>query len=183
MILHEKFTLAQIAEALGKNPATLRTHINRSYVVAQGPRALKDDGKSDKPEGKHARFGFYTFMEFALAYRLEALGFQPVTAFKYAAQFAHGSGGGDVFDMPSREPGLPFHYSHGKTIFAVGCGRSWEDLWKPGEEYDTYGQIQRHLNCDDFVTVNASEVFDTVCGALRVHPYLALDAAYPEDAS
>lgn len=182
MILQQQFTLAQIAEALGKNPATPRTHINRGYVVAQGPRAPEKKDEGGKPEGKHRRFSFFAASQFAMAYKLEAAGLQLPKAFEYAAEFAHGGGDG-LFGLPERFPGLPFHHNHGTTIFAAGCGRGCEDLWKHGGGYDTYGNIRSRLKCDDFVTVNASAVFNTLCRGLGVQPREALDEAYPEDAS
>lgn len=174
MIFKQKFTLAQMGEVLNKNPSTLRTHINRGYVVAAGPR--NKDG--DKETGKHSRFSFFTLMQFAMAYKLADLGVQNEAAFKAAADFAHVGGGGEVFGLPERLPAIPFHQDEGETIFGMTTVRTFEELWKRGENYDTYGKLARTLNSYDFVTVNASDVFNHVCGAIGEHPYTVLDQVY-----
>lgn len=180
MILEQKFTLAQIGGILDKNPATLRTHINRGYVVACGPR----NANGNKAAGKHSRFSFFTLMEFALAYRLADMGVQLETAFKYAAQFAHAGGGGNTFRLPDRLPGLPFHQKHGQTMFAAGNGRTFEEIYELNSGRDLYTNLRHHLgNADDFILVNVSKVFNLLCARIGSHPYEALDEAYPEDAS
>jgi hypothetical protein len=176
MIYQQKFTLAQIGDVVGKNPATLRTHINRGYVVAAGPR----NKNGDKDTGKHSRFSFFTLMQFSLAYELSELGVQNELAFKAAADFAHVSGGGKVHGLPDRYPAVPFHYDEGETVFGMTGERTFETLWKPGQPLDTYGALRHGLRSNDFITVNASEVFNRVCAALGMHPYEVLDAVYAQ---
>lgn len=178
MILTEKFTLARIAEVVEKNPTTLRTHINRSLVTAQGPRNIH----GDKPAGKHSRFSFFTLMEFALAYHLyDDMGLQLETSFKHAAHFAHISGGGEVFNLPTRYGALPFHHDHGDTLWGIADDRSFEipTVSEPGK--NLYIMMRHYLHSDDFILVNASKVFERVCARLGVHPLVALDEVYQDE--
>ncbi|WP_172330015.1 hypothetical protein [Mangrovicoccus sp. HB161399] len=183
MTLQTNFTLAQIGEILDKNPSTLRTHINRGLVVGQGPR----NSSGDKPAGKHVRFSYYTLMEFALAYEMANLGVQLESAFKYAADFAHAGGGGA--GLPERLPALPFHHSHGITIFAAGTRGTTEDLMKPRESYDTLGNLLQNTGGGKMIVVDASDLFNRLCGSInaitgrRMHPYEVLDAEYQDPAT
>ena len=178
MIFEQNFTLAKIGEVVGKNPVTLRTHINRGLVTAQGPRKVT----GDKPAGKHCRFSFFTLMEFAMAYRLyDDRGLQLDKSFDHARHFAHGSGGGDVFDLPYRYPALPFHYDHGETLWGVAGERSFEIPTDSSPGRDLYTMMRHYLQSDDFMLVNASNVFDQLCAKLRLHPIEILDEAYSDD--
>lgn len=181
MILAQNFTLAKIAEVVGKNPTTLRTHINRGLVTAQGPRNVN----GDKPAGKHSRFSFFTMMEFAMAYHLyDDMGLQLDKSFEHARHFAHMSGGGSVFDLPTRYGALPFHYEHGDTLWGIAGERSFEIPTESEPGKNLYVMMRHYLQSDDFILVNASAVFQRVCSALGVHPHLSLDVVYqdePED--
>lgn len=175
MILQETFTLARISEAVGKKPTTPRTHINRGLVVGQGPRSMS----GDKPSGKHARFSFPTLMEFALAYHLyDTVGVHLDRSFKHAAKFAHIGGGGADFDLPERLPALPFHHKHGGTIWGIASDTSVEIPTFGNIGRDIYGNMRRLLNTEDFILVNASEVFLRVCLMVGHQPDEALDEAY-----
>jgi hypothetical protein len=177
MILEQKFTLASIAEVVEKNPTTLRTHINRGLVTAQGPRNIN----GDSPPGKHSRFSFFTLMEFVLAYHLyDEIGLQLDKSFKHARGFAHVSGGGDVFQLPTRDPALPFHHEHGYTLWGIGHDRSFEIPTESEAGKNLYVMMRHYLHTEDFILLNASSVFNRVCGKLSLHPYEVLDQVYKD---
>jgi|GEM_PF-6990857 len=173
-MLDQTFTLARIGEVLDMDPGTLRNHINRGLVVGQGPR---DSQSKNKPKGKHARFSFFTLMEFALAYRLNNMGVELSKAFQFASHFAHAGGGGAIFDLPERLPGLPYHHDHGDTVFAAGInGNTFEAL---DENTSLYSDLKRHLHCDDFIIVNVTQLFFQICQRIGdIHPLEALDTIY-----
>lgn len=177
MIFTRTFTLAQVAEVVGRNPSTLRTHINRGYVVARGPH--KREG--DKPAGKHARFSYFTMMQFAVGYALSELSVDLETSFRAAGSFSHFGEGGDVFDLPERLPGLPFHHNHGVTILGVAGERTFEEIYAPGR--DTYGNLRRHLGSGGFIALDATEVFLKALRQLDLDGRAVLDEYYPTDAT
>ena len=178
MIFEQKFTLAGIAEVVGKNPTTLRTHINRGFVTAQGPR----NRHGDKLAGKHSRFSFFTLMEFAMAYHLyDDMGLQLDKSFDHARHFSHMSGGGQVFDLPVRYSALPFHHEHGYTLWGIAGDRSFEIPTDSDPAKNLYVTMRHYLQSNDFVLVNASKVFDQVCAALGLHPHKVLDEVYQDE--
>lgn len=174
----------QAAEAAGVTPKDIQNWVSRKMVIGH----REDDITGGGTKGKSRMFSFRSVMNFAIAKELLKHGVATAEALRAAADFAHVSGGGNIFGLPDREPGLPFHYNLGATVFAVGLNRTWEDLWKPGENYDTYGKI-RHVVGSSFIAIDASGVFDQVCARLMLltgrrefHPNAILDAAYPQDA-
>lgn len=177
MILKQKFTLAQIAEVVGKNPTTLRTHINRGFVTSHGPRNIH----GDKPPGKHSRFSFFTLMEFATAYHLyDNMGLQLDKSFDHARHFAHISGGGAVFDLPVRYGALPYHQEHGYTIWGIAGENSFAIPTESEPGKNLYLMMRYYLHSSDFILVNVSEVFNRVCAALELHPFEVLDEVYDD---
>lgn len=178
MILEQNFTLAKIGDAVGKNPVTLRTHINRGYVTGEGPRHVN----GEKPAGRHSRFSFFTLMEFRLAYELyDKMGLQLDTSFQYARHFSHVSGGGAVFGMPTRHPSLPFHYRYGDTLLGIAGERSAEIATDTDRGKNLYSEMTYRLRSDDFILVNVSKVFERLCSAMSLHPLAVLDEAYPDE--
>ncbi|SFC77552.1 hypothetical protein [Tropicimonas isoalkanivorans] len=175
MLTDRNFTLAEIAEVLGKNPQTLRTHINRGYATAL-------HSGTGKATGKHARFSFHTVMEFAVAYHLEALGVRLESGFRYATGFAH-VGHGAVPGLPGeRAPGFPYHTKHGRTLVAVHGDRMAIALWDNGKT-NPYVALRSQLGRPAAMIVfDATQVFFDVCKRLGVDAYDALNAEYREEA-
>lgn len=181
-----KFTAAQVSEITGVSANNLQNWVKRKLIIGQN---TFDGGGS---QGRHRQFNLYALMQLALTEDLARAGLETSIAAKAAASFSHVGGGGEVFDLPERNPGFPFHQRFGETIFGVGPdGRTFEELWEstkgPGEaRRDTYGNLRQALG-NTFMTVNASEIFNRVCGGIGVvmrsrdfHPYKVLDEAYPE---
>ncbi|MCF3595478.1 helix-turn-helix domain-containing protein [Rhodobacteraceae bacterium LMO-12] len=175
--INNTFSASELSELTGAKPDSIQNWLKRDLII--GHKKITGGGG----QGKHRRFTFHNMIEVAMAQTLINLHMGSKEAFAASANFAHAGGGGTTFNMPKRDPGLPFHFNHGETIFGVAGGWTFEELWKPGSSRDTYGNLRQHLHADHFLTVNASEVFNLVCARMDVHPYKVLDAAYPEDAS
>ncbi|MCE6960564.1 MerR family transcriptional regulator [Cereibacter sphaeroides] len=177
------FSASQVSELTGVSNDNIQNWIKRKLIV--GHREIKGGGS----QGRHRRFTFHNVMEIALIAALSEAGLSASDAARAAPMFAHTSGGGTFEDTPARDPGLPFHFKHGWTYFAVGRERTTEELWKPGEEYDTFGRIIEKVG-EAFTVVNVTRIFDLVCARLQAmtgemqtfHPSKLLDEAYPEDA-
>ncbi|KZX95340.1 MULTISPECIES: hypothetical protein [unclassified Sulfitobacter] len=170
------FSASEVSNLTGARPESIQNWVKRKLIV--GHRKIEGGGS----QGKHRRFTFFNVMEIAMAQTLMDMHMGAKEAFTAAAQFAHSSGGGDDFGLPKRDPALPFHHHYGDTIFGVAGERTFEELWESGSTRDTYGKLRQHLGSEHFLTVNASEVFNTVCARMQYHPFEVLDAAYPEDA-
>lgn len=176
------FTLERIGELVGKNPATVRTHINRGYVTGQGPRAT-----TNKKPGKHERFSIHSLIEFALAYRIESAGVGLKEAFKYAAQFAHAGDtdytSGSTSRRPERYPGLPFHHRHGVTYMGMMSGQSVEIADGEASLNSLRFTLCRMTNSPDstpMITMNMTAFFNEICAALGEDYRVILDAIYGE---
>ncbi len=170
------FSASEVSNLTGARPESIQNWVKRKLIV--GHRKIEGGGS----QGKHRRFTFFNVIEIAMAQNLMEMHMGAKEAFAAAAQFAHSSGGGEVFDLPDRDPAMPFHHRHGYTIFGVAGERTFEDLWEPGSDRDTYGNLRNHLSADHFLTVNASKLFNTVCARMQYHPHEILDAVYPKDA-
>lgn len=180
-MIEQHFTLERIGEILNRNPGTMRSHINRGYVVGKGPRDASKEAR-DKGEGKHERFSIYTLIEFAFGYRIGAAGINLKQAFQYGAQFAH-AGGTDFTNMNvCRLPSLPFHYRHGPTYMGMMAGKSIEisGAGKPDFASFMY-HLQRMTNSsggEPMIVIDATEVFVEVCTALGTDYRDVLTEAY-----
>lgn len=170
------FSASEVSELTGARPESIQNWMKRDLIV--GHRKITGGGS----QGRHRRFSFFNVMEIAIAQTLIELHMGTKEAFAASARFAHAGGGGG-FGLPERLPGLPFHHNHGYTIFGAVGDRAFEEIWQPGSARDTYGNLRKHLHSEHFLTINASQVFGTVCVRMRFHPNEVLDAAYPEDAS
>jgi hypothetical protein len=173
-VLSKEFSAKEVCEICGVSNDSLQNWIKRKLIV--GHREIKGGGQGP---GRHRRFSFFNVVEVAIANRLMTLGMQPKEAFKNAAHFAHSGGGGEVFDMPERLPGLPFHQEHGDTIFAVGLRGTWEAIWGRTPTSDPYAQMRQHVG-DDFISLNVTNVFNELCNAMGLHPFKTLDEIYGE---
>ncbi|MTH77572.1 hypothetical protein [Paracoccus aestuariivivens] len=185
-MIENHFTLERIGEIVGKNPATIRTHINRGYVVGQGPRK----SSSDKDKGKHERFSANSLMEIALAYRIEASGIGVKEAFAYAAEFAH-TGAMDFTAAGQgkevrRLPGLPYHLKHGHTYMGMMAGRSAEISGTGNPDLNSLfyhlRTVSQSRTSEPMLVIDVTEVFAEVCAKLPLDYRSVLDAAYPEEA-
>lgn len=175
--IYRPFTASELSALTNARPESIQTWLKRKLIV--GHKKIEGGGS----QGKHRRFSFNSVMEIAVAQKLIEMNMSTKEAFKAAADFAHASSGGKVFDLPERDPGIPFHHNHGDTIFGVAGARTFEELYKPGENYDTFGKLRRHLGSEHFIALNASEIFNTICARLGSHPYEVLDTVYPESAT
>lgn len=176
------FTLERIGEIVGKNPATIRTHINRGYVVGQGPR----DDVTDKAAGRHERFSVHSLTEFFLAYKIERAGLNLTLAFQYAAGFAH-LGGTDVAaggKLVRRTPSLPFHHKHGHTYMGMMAGQSEEVVSKVDKKLtELHITLRNRTNSapsEPMIVINVTAVFQELCTALGLDWCAVLNANYPE---
>jgi hypothetical protein len=117
-------------------------------------------------------------MEFGVAYRLSDMGLSLEMAFKAAADFAHAGGGGEVFNLPEREPALPFHHEYGDTLFAIAANGKTFEVIEGKDRGGLYGDLRHYLQSDDFILINATTLFCEICANMGVHPLEALDAEY-----
>ncbi len=117
-----------------------------------------------------------------MAYHLyDEMGLQLDRSFEHARHFSHVSGGGRAFDLPVRHGALPFHHEHGHTLWGIAGDRSFEIPTDSDPGKNLYVMMRYYLNSDDFILINASKVFEQVCGALGLHPLEALDEVYGDD--
>ncbi|MDJ0994463.1 MAG: hypothetical protein QNI90_12885 [Dinoroseobacter sp.] len=174
MIVKQTFTLATIGHVTRRNPSTLRTHISRGLAVAQGPRSMN----SNKPSGKHARFSYFTLMEFTVAYHLQFMGWSLEKAFQLSQCFAHsGDLGKRHLGLPKRVLAVPYHKQHGETIFAVSPV-TLRKICIPASRQDFHRLLKLGLESDEVQTVNVSQIFDHVCWRLNLDPRVELDKIY-----
>ena len=169
------FSASEVSNLTGARPESIQNWVKRKLIV--GHRKIEGGGS----QGKHRRFTFFNVMEISMAQALMEMHMGAKEAFAAAAQFAHGEGGA-VAGLPLRLAALPFHPSHGYTIFGVAGERTFEEIWMPGSDRDTYAKLRHHLGADHFLTVNATKIFNEVCDRMQCSPIEVLDATYPEDA-
>lgn len=188
-----KFTTPQVTEITGLPNDTIQNWIKRGSIIGHRPGAeLGITGGGS--QGRHRQFSFFAVMQFALTGALVKLGIGATEAAKMAEGFCHAGGDGEVFGLPYRDPGLPFHHNHGETLYAACGSQSAEAIWQghlPSDKRtrDAMGDLSQRLG-PMFVVVNVSKLFLQVCaGIARVtgnprdfHPYKLLDEAYPDDA-
>lgn len=175
--LNATFSASELSNLTDARADSIQNWIKRKLII--GHRDIQGGGS----QGRHRRFTFFNVMEVAIAQKMIDMHMGAKEAFAASASFAHVGGGGDVFDLPERFPGLPFHHNHGETVFGIAGERTFEELWTHDKSRDTYGNLRTYLRSDHFITVNASEAFNTVCARLRYHPFEVLDSAYPKDAT
>lgn len=171
--LNGTFSASEVSVFTGTRPESIQNWIKRKLIV--GHRKIEGGGS----QGKHRRFTFHNLMEIAVAQTLMDMHMGAKEAFAAAAQFAHWSGGA-VAGLPVRLPGLPFHPSHGYTIFGVAGEMTFEEIWMPGSDCDTYAKLRHHLGANHFITVNATKIFNDVCERMSQSPSEVLNAAYSE---
>ncbi len=176
------YSAHEVAAATNVAPATLQNWLKRGVIVGH-----RDNIEGGGIQGNRRRFSFYAVMQIAIASALiEASGGMDIkAAFEAAMIFAHsGHGGGAGYageekNEPERCPAHPYHFSLGKTLLATVGGNTTVVLNDPIG--DTFGMIGHKLRrAIGFTVIDASAVFDRVCGALGEHPNVVMDAAYPD---
>lgn len=175
--IRKTFSAAEVSDMTGARPDSIQNWIKRKLIV--GHRDIQGGGS----QGRHRQFTFENVMEIAIARAIIQMNCGAKEAFAASSQFAHVGGGGATFSLPNRFPGLPFHHSHGDTLFGIAGNRTFETAWSSGGTRDTYKDFRYFLQSDHFITVNVSTVFQAVCAHFKYHPSKILDAAYPEDAT
>lgn len=168
-----KLSSPEVAELTGLNPETLQTYIRRGLLV--GMR----DAEGGGAQGKHRRFSWYALMQVALGAELIRANVAAKSAFDAAVKFAHVSSGVAVWEVEEedpndyRAPGFP--YRRGDT-YLIAYGEKGRVV----RSYD--GSINPDFPSRAVPTVyhvvNATKVFERICGALGVHPYKELDDIY-----
>lgn len=97
-----RWTIGQIAKAVGGNPNTMRAWVQRGYLV--------NTKRAEQPHGLATLYSTFSAFEFAIIRALNDAGVTPDLASKAAADFVHS---GD-------EDRLPSHcFADGVTIVAV----------------------------------------------------------------
>lgn len=172
--IYGTFSASEAASASGVSVESIQTWLKRKLIV--GHRNIEGGGS----QGRHRRFTFNNVMEIAVAKAIIDMGVSTKQAFTASNSFAHTGGGGEVFSLPDRQPSLPFHHNHGDTIMGIAGLRSFEELYKSGEDYDTFGRLRHHLQSEHFLALNVSEIFGHVCVRMNLHSRKVLDAVYPE---
>lgn len=179
-VLGMRFGTAELCTALNMPVQTLHSYHKRGYMVGN---QTSGGGK----RGARKLFTWHDVMHVAMARALIDAGMSdPVPAFLAARDFAHTSGEDHGTDAPMRLPGLPWHFSRGQTLFAVGGGRTAEMAWDPNSRRNPYLEFFAKFGGlrgpEGFVVLDASRVFDRVAASLGAHPGKVLDAAYPKNA-
>lgn len=178
MITEMLFTTRQLLDATQIPAERFQSWTTRGVIVGAG-----GDIDAAGRRGVRRRFTWHQVMHVATAVAFMEAGLDASEAFKAAVPFAHA---GDQL----RQPGLPF--PDGKTLICAAGGRSVVVHWKDGEGESALGRIEYGLSGPfgssptGYVTVNASAVFDRLCGLINEHPEAALADCYssqPEPAS
>lgn len=169
-----KLSSPEVAELTGLNAETLQTYIRRNLLVAMGDR-LEGGGV----QGKHRRFSWYGLMQVALGAELIRANVSAKTAFDAAMHFAHvGDGvgaweGEETDPNDERHPGFP--YLRGDTYLIA-----YADKGRVVRSYD--GSVKPNFPANDTPTVyhvvNATKVFERICGRIGVQPYAELEQVY-----
>lgn len=184
--MNQRFQLGEVAEAIAASPNTIKSWLHRSLVVSQEDSEPAVEGGRDA--GTRRSFSIQAVMQMAVAKEIIDFGIRDTErSFNAAAAFAHVGKGpsGWVGEEPDlrglRLPGMPYHYSLGKTVLIVT---------------DNGGKVELARNLDILLVctpacmvVDVSEIFDQVCARLMnmtgnkgFHPSALMDAAYPTDA-
>ncbi|WP_386684183.1 hypothetical protein [Loktanella sp. R86503] len=176
-----KLSQKEAALAASVTSRSVQNWAERGYIVPQSDKIVSHVGGGTK--GANRTFTFYGVMHLAMTQALINAGLSEVKrAAAEAGLFAYGGGGGDIYDLPDREPGFPFHPNCGATVFAVGPYGSHDELWTPGKARDTYGNL-RHRVGAGMVMVEPLDLFRDVVGRLGFNPGELLDTAYPDAAT
>lgn len=186
-LLNMKFSASQVSELTLVPGASIQNWVKRKLIV--GHRGIAGGIEGGGSQGRHRQFSYFNVIEISLLNELVAAGLSPSDAAGAASTFAHTGGKGAEAQQLDRVPGLPFHFNHGETILAVGADkdRVATELWDPGSNYDTFGQI-RHAVGASFTAIDASQVFIGIAARLRdmtgdpcFGPLRILDEAYPAE--
>lgn len=160
-IFNETFSAAQVCEAAGITTSTLQTWIKRDLIIGH---SIEKPGQA----GIRRQFSFFNVMEIAVAAECVRGKLDLRVAFQAAAGFSHAG--------HNRLPGIPFR-AEGRTLIAVGGGRSDELIWRPNE--DVYAAARGRLGRPGAITfVDASAIFDRVVASLGRHPEEVMESVY-----
>lgn len=183
--MNQRFQLGEVAEVIAASPNTIKSWLHRDLVASQEDSDPAVEGGRDA--GTRRSFSIHAVMQIAVAKEIIDFGMRDTErAFLAAAVFAHVGKGpsgwvGEKPDMPGqRLPGMPYHYSLGKTVLIVT---------------DNGGKVELAHNLDILLVctpacmvVDVSEIFYQVCARLvkmtgnnGFHPSALMDAAYPAD--
>jgi hypothetical protein len=183
----QRFQLGQVAEVLDTSPETIKAWLHRGFIVGcseDGEQLVEGGGG----RGVRRTFSIHAVMQMAVANEIVSAGIRDTqAAFEAAMRFAHTGKGdwgylGEIRSSPPprRNPGMPFHYSLGRTVLMMGKNASRVALERDTPSVFFKGEAVS-------ITVNVSLVFDQVCSRLMeitgdksFHPSAILDAAYPE---
>lgn len=106
------FSAGDVARAAQIDADTLQNFLKRHPI-------FKNSYEGGGARGRHKRYSWHAMMHVTAASALIAAGLAAGRAFEAAAKFAHFgelSIGGEV---TRRRPGLPYHWSHGKSLLVV----------------------------------------------------------------
>lgn len=172
-VFNMTFQIGDIGRALDVNPATLRTQVNRGFLV--GHRQVEGGGGP----GHHRTFTWFNLMEFAVAQELlRVTSLSPKAAFELAAQFAHFADGPVPGAENTRLPGLPFQPPI-MTLLLVAGEKGEVFPYDPESDGNLIAYVERRFRrVPGFSVVFLDTLFDDVCRGLGLHPSAVLDQAY-----
>ena len=166
-VLKRNFLANDIVAVTGVPLKNIQNWTDRGFIT----------GQSAGVRGKPRIFSWYSLIEVAVANELMH-GFMaaPADAFKVAKKVSHTGVENSALTGASRNPGLPYHHNQGDTFIVVK---------RSSAQVILATQIPSAIESSDKVAlvINFSAIFNDICGALRLHPYVVLDAEYPEDVS
>lgn len=181
--LEEMRPLSETARISGYNAQTIKSHIKRGNVVAQGERIIGGGGR-----GNRRGYSFATVTELRFARELIEGGIVTDLAFKIAQEFAH-FGGSEAAAYRSgpapitRIPSLPYHHALGETFVCAAGDKVKVTLVRRGQDFGEvlerdgldepllirldawplYSDLMRQIECDPFKTLN--DAYDIHSGA------------------
>lgn len=172
--LSAKYRTKDICKAANISNGRLQNYFARGLVM--GHRSVEGGGANNRI------YRWPTLMEVAAATEMIAAGIPPKAAFFFAAEVAH-AGHSEGDGLPARHPGFPFHHNLGDTLI-LATGDTAKIACDGAASFDTTFALRMMGNPLCYVTLNVTELFNTVCQRLETgQDYRSvLDAFYPEHA-
>lgn len=159
------FSLSDISRASGVNAQTLKGWIARGYHTGGG---FTGGGGP----GQHRGFSAQAAIEFAVVANIAEVSHQPRDIegiFRLAQRFAQSGN-------QARLPGMPFHWKKGRTMLGVSADKLAVALRENGSDF--YSTLRVELGTPNFVILDASKIFATVCERLGLDPIAEMNAVY-----
>ena len=186
-VFDRTYTKHDVVAATGIPMATLQNWVQRGVIVGHRVSGVEGGGV----QGKQRFFSYFALMQIAVANALikAGTGMELIPAFESAQYFAHSGHDGEGKyvgdDQPEpleqiRHPGFPYHHDCGRTLIAAQGGKAMVFV-EDSKDHPFAAIRQGFGDSFGFTLIDASAVFNAVCGSMDLHPYKVLDEAYSKE--